>query len=135
MPTQDIYNLIAEDLAYWLDTVSTQLAVAMAPRGIAPFGAVLTEGQKLEYYAAQLFNQDGSPNAQGRTNMLNLLGPKGFADVYHAVTRAYPNLRIPTPPSPEDIANGAANQPVPGQPANPGVGPPPPPQPVGAPGG
>jgi hypothetical protein len=101
MPTQDVYNLIAEDLAYWLENTSDQIARAMAPQGVAPFAAILSTGQKLEYYRAQLFNQDGSPNTQGRQSMLNLLGPKGFADVYHAVTRAYPNLLIPTPPGME----------------------------------
>jgi hypothetical protein len=98
MPTRDLYDLIAEDLAYWLEYTSDALAIAMAPQGVAPFGAVLSTQQKLEYYRAQLFNQDGSPNVQGRTNLVNLLGPKGFADVYHAVTSAYPDLKIPTPP-------------------------------------
>jgi hypothetical protein len=98
MPQRDIYDLIAEDLAYWLENESTALAMGMSHQGVAPFAAVLSTGQKLEYYRAQFFNQDGSPNAQGRQNMLTLLGPKGFADVYHAVTRAYPNLFIPTPP-------------------------------------
>ena len=44
------YDLVAQDLAQWLDSMSTQLAVAFSPQGIAPFAAPISESQKLAYY-------------------------------------------------------------------------------------
>jgi hypothetical protein len=116
----DPYDLIATDLAYWLEDMSDQLAAAMAPQGVAPFAALLTEGQKLEYYRAQLFNPDGSPNMSGRTQEMNRMGPQGFRQVYTAVIKAYPDLRIPAPPP------GAQMPTIGAPPGPPPPGPPPP---------
>lgn len=98
MPRVENYNLIAADLATWLDSMSSQLAVAFSPQGVAPFAAPISEQQKLAYYSSQLFNQDGTPNDAGRNAELQRLGPIGFRTVYRAVITAYPWLKIPTPP-------------------------------------
>lgn len=98
MPQVEPYQQIAEDLATWLDEMSTSLAVAMSPQGIAPFAAPISESQKLAYYSSQLFNADGTPNDQGRNAELQRLGPIGFRTVYRAVISAYPWLKIPAPP-------------------------------------
>jgi hypothetical protein len=45
-----------------------------------------------------LFNADGTPNLQGREAEIQRLGPQGFTVVFKAVLKAYPNLRLPTPP-------------------------------------
>ena len=93
---------IANDLALWIDDTATKVALAFAP-GRAPFSAQVTEEQKLEFYTAQLFNPDGSPNQQGRSKEIARLGPEGFANVYQAVVRAHPELRPPSeqPEQPE----------------------------------
>jgi hypothetical protein len=49
-------------------------------------------------YSSQLFNQDGTPNEQGRDAELQRLGPIGFRTVYRAVIQAYPWLKVPAPP-------------------------------------
>ena len=92
------YDLVAMDLAQWLDDMSSQLAAAFSPQGIAPFAAPISEAQKLAYYSSQLFNQDGTPNEQGRNAELQRLGPIGFRTVYRAVIAAYPWLKLPAPP-------------------------------------
>jgi hypothetical protein len=92
---------VATDLASWIDDTATQIAVALGPAGVSPFSATLTEQQKLEYYRTQLFNPDGTPNLQGRQAQINRLGPEGFAQVYKAVIKAYPDLRVPAPPGGE----------------------------------
>jgi hypothetical protein len=134
--TKDMYTKVAEDLAYWLEDTATKLAAAMAPQGVAPFAAALTNEEKVSFYRDTLFNPDGTPNIQGRTDLLNRLGPQGFRQVYTAVITAYPQLRIPTPPEllPSEEAPNAQHQPIPGQPANPGAGPSPP-VPAGVTGG
>jgi hypothetical protein len=127
-----VYTLVAEDLAYWLEKTSDELAAAMSPQGVAPFGAVLSEAQKVAYYKQVLFNSDGTPNTNGRTQLLATLGPQGFRQVYTAVITAYPYLRIPTPPEltpageleppqQEGQHSGQPNQPQPGQSPYPGA--------------
>ena len=101
MPNTTILDDVASDLAVWLDQTSSQIALAMAPQGIAPFAAPLSETQKLEYYRDQLFNTDGTPNMSGRAQQMTRLGPAGFRQVYSAVIKAYPYLRVPSPPTEE----------------------------------
>lgn len=98
MANQTMLDQIATDLALWLDQTATRIAAAMAPQGTAPFAAQLSDTQKLEYYRDQLFNPDGTPNVAGRQAQIARLGPQGFTQVYKAVIRMYPQLRIPTPP-------------------------------------
>jgi len=98
VPTQTLLDAVATDLAVWLDQESTRIAAAMAPQGRAPFAAQVSESQKLEYYRNQLFNADGSPNLAGRQQQMARLGPEGFTQVYKAVIKAYPDLKVPPPP-------------------------------------
>lgn len=91
-------DAVASDLAAWIDQTATRIAAAMAPQGVSPFAAQITEEQKLEYYKSQLFNADGTPNDQGRGEEMQRLGPQGFTQVYKAVLKAYPELKLPTPP-------------------------------------
>jgi hypothetical protein len=93
MPRQTLLDEVANDLALWIDDTATAVAVAFTPQGVAPFSAQLTEKEKVEYYARQLFNPDGSPNADGRSAQLRRLGPEGFAQVYKAVVSVRPELR------------------------------------------
>jgi len=97
MPGEHPYDEIANDLALWIDRVGDEVARAFAPAK-APFSAPVTEQQKLEYYRSRLFNPDGSPNQQGRQAEIQRLGAEGFGQVYKAVLKAYPELRIPSPP-------------------------------------
>jgi len=112
MPSQNILDAVATDLAVWLDQESTRIAAAMAPQGTAPFAANLSEEQKLQYYRAQLFNPDGTPNTAGRAQQIQRLGPEGFTQVYKAVLKAYPDLKLPTPPG---MAGGPMTQTPPPQ--------------------
>jgi hypothetical protein len=98
LPQAETYDLIAQDLAQWLEDMSTSLAIAFSPQGVAPFAAPISEQQKLAYYSSQLFNADGTPNDAGRNAELQRLGPIGFRTVYRAVIQAYPWLKLPTPP-------------------------------------
>jgi hypothetical protein len=98
VPDQTILDEVASDLALWLDQTSSEIALAMAPQGVAPFAAPLSETQKLQYYRNALFNPDGSPNLAGRAQEMARLGPQSFRTVYQAIIKAYPYLRVPSPP-------------------------------------
>ena len=121
---------IANDLALWIDQTSSEIALAFAPTR-APFSANISETQKLEYYRSRLFNPDGTPNVQGRTQELQRLGVEGFGIVYKAVIRAYPELKIPAPP-PIEVPQQWPHETAPGPPGAPG---PPPGAPPGPPPG
>lgn len=100
MPRQssNVFDLVAQDLADWLDKMGEDLAGELIASGNAPFSAPLSESQKLDYYRSQLFNPDGQPNLKGRNDEMTRLGPSGFAMVFKAVTKAFPDLVVPTPP-------------------------------------
>ena len=95
---ESMLDAVATDLASWLDQTSTLIAAAMAPQGLAPFAAPLSEEQKLLYYKDALFNPDNTPNMQGRQQQIARMGPEAFTQVYRAVIKAYPALRVPAPP-------------------------------------
>jgi len=105
-----LIDRVSTDLAIWIDQISTKIALGMSTGGLAPGAAPLSETQKLEYYRDQLFNPDGSPNLQGRAQQVQRLGPQGFTMVYRAVIKAYPYLRLPTPPG---VAGPQATQATP----------------------
>ena len=131
MPGQTMMDEVANDLALWIDETAKNVALAFAPSR-APFAAQTTEDQKLQYYRARLFNPDGSPNPQGRSEELQRLGVEGFGNVYKAIIRRWPELKIPTP---EPIAIPAQWPHEAGPPAPPGGPMPPPGAPSGLPGG
>jgi hypothetical protein len=116
MPKETMLDNVASDLAIWIDQTATRIAAAMAPQGVSPFAAQITDEQKLQYYKNQLFNPDGSPNTQGRNAEVQRLGPEGFTQVYKAVLKAYPQLRIPTPPG---MVGAPATQAAPTPPPSP----------------
>jgi|SRR5215471_120965 len=129
----DQYTEIAQDLATWINQTAHEVALGMMPQGRAPFSAPLSEQQKLDYYTQQLFNADGTPNMQGRQAQLQRLGPENFANVFKAVIKAHPELKVPSPPEGAAIppptieqmaaAGPAAPMPMPGPPMGGGLGP------------
>ena len=135
MPKTSMMDEVANDLAIWLDTISTDIATAFVATR-APFSATVTEEQKLEYYRAKFFNPDGTPNMQGRDQEEARMGSDQFAAVYKAVTKRYPELKVPAPPAIEvpkewpqvhpgagPVPPGGPMPPPPGPP-QPGAGPP-----------
>jgi len=87
--TNHIYEIVATDLAYWLETMPKVLARAMkgGPHKQAPFKVPATGKQKYEIFKGKLFNDDGSPNVEGRQELLRRMTPQQYAQVVHIVTR------------------------------------------------
>jgi hypothetical protein len=99
MPEQNPLDRMADELAEWADNISTRIAQSVKGGFNAPGAAQLSERQKLDFYSRQLFGPDGRPNDAGRAQMMQRLGPLGFAEVYDAVTAAHPEF-APTAPQP-----------------------------------
>jgi len=84
-----IYEIVAHELAQWLDRMPKVLATAMrgGPHKQGPFKHPATGSQKYEIYKAKLFNPDGSPNMEGRQELLQRMTPRQYAETVHIVTR------------------------------------------------
>lgn len=83
-----MYERVAEELAAWIEDESTKVAEAMREGGRSPFGAPITEADKLAYYAQQLYLSDGTPNGVGRNQLMERLGVEGFVNVLAAADKA-----------------------------------------------
>lgn len=95
---EHLWDQVARELADWLDTERVQLAAALRAGGRAPFAAKVSEKEKLEFYARQFFNPDGTRNTAGIQRTLERVGPEGFAKIYSALKAAgYPVDRAQPP--------------------------------------
>lgn len=84
-----IYEVVAHDIAEWLDRMPKVLAAAMrgGPKQQGPFKHPATGKQKYEIFKGKLFNDDGTPNMAGRKELLSRMNPQQYARVVHIVTR------------------------------------------------
>lgn len=84
-----IYEIVAHELAEWLDRMPKLLATAMrgGPHRQGPFKHPATGSQKYAIYKAKLFNDDGTPNMEGRKELLQRMTPRQYAETVHIVTR------------------------------------------------
>jgi hypothetical protein len=84
-----VYEIVVQDLAEWLERMPKVLATAMrgGPHKQGPFKHAATGKQKFEIYKGKLFNDDGSPNMDGRQELLRRMTPQQYAQVVHIVTR------------------------------------------------
>lgn len=84
-----VYEIVAQDLAEWLNKMPKILAAAMrgGPKRQGPFKHAATGKQKFEIYKAKLFNDDDTPNMEGRQELLRKMTPQQYAQVVHIVTR------------------------------------------------
>lgn len=87
--TNHVYEVVARDLADWLNTMPKLLATAMrgGPHMQGPFRHPATGKQKYEIFKAKLFNDDGTVNMQGRKELLGRMTPRQYAEVVHIVTK------------------------------------------------
>jgi len=84
-----VYEIVAHDLAQWLHKMPKILATAMrgGPHKQGPFMHAATGQQKYEIFRRKLFNDDGTPNMEGRQELLQKLTPRQYAEVVHIVSR------------------------------------------------
>lgn len=99
MPEANPLDVMAEELAEWADNISTRIAEGIKGGFNAPGAAQISERQKLAFYTRQMFNADGTPNYQGRQQLMERLGADGFAEVFKDVTDARPELVPPEMPA------------------------------------
>ena len=87
MTKEHMFEAVATEISEWIERMAEEVADALMEGGRSPFGAPVTERQKLEYYEQQLFLPDGTPNVPGRQRLLQRAGVGGFVDVMNAVMK------------------------------------------------
>jgi hypothetical protein len=98
-PKQHLLDLVATDIAEWVESMSDQLVNALTEGGVAPFAANVDNKQKLAYFQSKIYLPDGSINVQGRNELMTTYGPDGYAAIMRTVLRSLGGL----PPVPETI--------------------------------
>lgn len=98
--TPHLWEEAAQEMVDWLDQGPEEVAASFSTNGRAPFSAPASERQKLEYYQATLFNTDGSPNEEARSQTMERVGPRGYFAIMHALGQdkakeTEPNLAFP----------------------------------------
>jgi hypothetical protein len=98
---------IADDLYTWMNGEVDYYVTALKGGHRSPFSAPTSEKEKQQYFARRLFTEKpdgtidfGTPNAQGRDMLLRSYGPKGLADAYEGVMKAFK-------PGQQDVTNTA----------------------------
>ncbi|HXI15864.1 MAG TPA: hypothetical protein VNM48_05790 [Chloroflexota bacterium] len=79
-------DTLVEDVAAYIEDSASYLAEAMLEDGRAPFEARLTEQERYDYFRGLLWNEDGTPNQEGRQHLMGSGGVDEYARVYRWVT-------------------------------------------------
>lgn len=109
MAQKHTFELIAEELAEWIEEMAHQLADSVLEGPLAPFAVKLSEADKLAYYASSWWLPDGTPNAAFRQATIERVGPDGFEAIVKALLKergTQPPALIPTTAAPVNPARG-----------------------------
>ena len=81
---------------HWLDDIGDEVTARMDDNvewltnaflsgSRAPGAADISEEEKLDYYRRKMFKDDGTPNEQERSNILNRVGIKNYTEIIKAL--------------------------------------------------
>lgn len=84
----DVADRVAEELAAWLETRSTQIADAILESAYRPRVVEPTTAEAAAYYRAILVNPDGSLNEAGKQQIIAQYGGAGYKTIARAVARS-----------------------------------------------
>jgi hypothetical protein len=94
---QHAFDLVAQEMAEWIDDMVKQLVTALTEGDVAPFAANVSEQDKLAYFSGLVYLPDGSINIEGRNELMQTYGPAGYASIMRTVLRSMGGLP-PIPP-------------------------------------
>jgi hypothetical protein len=83
-----VWDLVADDLADWLDEMEDVMASAIIGGGRAPFSAQADDQAKRQYFQSEFWLPDGQPNQEGRQRVLDRHGIKGYTEVWKELEKA-----------------------------------------------
>lgn len=87
MAGQHIADQLAEEIVAWLDSTAEAVADALRGSPFSPQVVQTTAEERLDYFRAQLFNPDGTPNLAGRDHVLRQYGPDTYETVALALAK------------------------------------------------
>lgn len=85
MASTDVADRVAEEIAAWLDTRSTQVAEAILESVYRPRVVEPTRAQAAQYWATILLLPDGSLNEAGKQQIIAQNGATGYREVARSV--------------------------------------------------
>ena len=85
-------DLLSQDVLDYVEKESDHLAQSILGSPLAPQTATLTSAQKIQLFANQFWNPDGSPNQQGRDALQAKYGARGFLQITEALARQHGQL-------------------------------------------
>ena len=102
------------EITDWLTDEPAYYAEAMRGGHASPFGATVSEAQKMDYYRRQVFatHPDGTPNfeqpnTQGRDMLIKRIGIQGYTQVMAAVMPKAQAAGLTTPDLPTPESEGS----------------------------
>jgi hypothetical protein len=87
MPEMNLADRVAEIIADRIETTAQAVAEAILVSPLLPDVVQPSQKERLDYFRAQFFLPDGSPNAAGRQAVLELHGAQTFEDVAVALSK------------------------------------------------
>lgn len=87
MTTQHIADRLAEEIVEWIDRTAEAVADALLGSPFSPQVEQPSEAERLDYFRAQFFLPDGTPNQIGRDNVLQTHGPEEYERVAVALSK------------------------------------------------
>lgn len=83
-PRKHMWDTAVDTIVEWVQDSAEEIYQQMLEAGHSPGAAQLSEDKKLAYYRRKMFNDDGSPNQSGRSEVMNRVGVEGYANIMRA---------------------------------------------------
>lgn len=95
MPAKDVADIVADEIAQWIERTAEAVAGAILDSPLAPQVVTPPLNEALDLFHPYFFNPDGTPNAAGRSYVMNggvdpftgQTGPGQGADGYESIAK------------------------------------------------
>jgi hypothetical protein len=85
---RDVADRVAEEVAAWLETRSTQVAEALLESAYRPRVVEPSRAESLAFYRAILLNPDNTLNQIGKQRVIAQYGALAYRDIARSLARA-----------------------------------------------
>lgn len=113
MPSKHMWDQAVDEITSWIAGESDWYASAITGNGRAPFAQPTSEKEKRDYYEAQMYNENGTPNETGRQQVLQRIGVQNYVPLLQELEKSRRNQLSSDPPIP---AQEDSNIPAPSSP-------------------
>lgn len=87
MAERDVADMVAQEIASWIETRATQVAEALLGSPLRPQVVQPSRADTLAYFEPLFFNPDSTPNAVGRQQVMDQYGAAEYEEIALALVR------------------------------------------------